>query len=89
MVVLQHETISEGAAGERRHRSRLVCFGEPAGDSATARTVSLPAAVAGHLLLEGVLRSPGVSIPTSPEIARLLLERLATLGIAFEEQEGG
>ena len=52
--------------------------------AATSRTVSLPAALAGELLLEGRVAA-GVHIPTSPEIYGPILDRLAEMGIAFRE----
>ena len=85
MVVLRHElrVRHDGRADERRI-SLLVAYGEPGRDSATSRTVSLPAAVAGELLLEDRV-APGVHIPTSPEIYLPILDRLAEMGIAFRE----
>lgn len=87
MVVQRHELVSRGGTrGTRRYVSQLVAFGEPGGDSATARTVSLPAAVAGRLLLDGTLSMPGVQIPTSREIYQPILDGLEPFGIAFDER---
>ena len=85
MVVLRHELLVQRDAGQdERWISLLVSYGETAGDSATSRTVSLPAAVAGELLLEGRVR-PGVHIPTEREIYEPILARLETMGITFRE----
>lgn len=86
MVVLRHEILARWPErpAERRY-SLLVAYGEPGGDSATARTVSLPAAIAGRLLLDGTLSSPGVQIPTRREIYDPILDLLHEQGIAFRE----
>jgi saccharopine dehydrogenase (NADP+, L-glutamate forming)/spermidine synthase len=85
MVVLRHELLVQRDDGhDERRISLLVSYGEAAGDSATSRTVSLPAAVAGELLLEGRVR-PGVHIPTEREIYEPILARLEAMGISFRE----
>ena len=68
-----------------RQVSLLTAYGDPDGDTAMARTVSLPAAAAGMLLLEGRLRSPGVQVPTRRESCETILDELETLGIRFRE----
>jgi saccharopine dehydrogenase-like NADP-dependent oxidoreductase len=86
MVVLRHEIrVERDARPPERRISLLVAFGDPDGDSAMARTVSLPAAVAGRLLLDRAIRAPGVQLPTRPEIYGPVLERLVPFGIAFRE----
>jgi saccharopine dehydrogenase-like NADP-dependent oxidoreductase len=85
MVVLRHELLVRRAGRENeRLISLLVVFGDPSGESATSRTVSLPAAVAGELLLEGRV-APGVHIPTEREIYAPILKSLAAAGIVFRE----
>ena len=83
MIVMEHRF----RAGERSLVSRLVAYGEPFGDSAMARTVSLPAAIAGRLRLEGSLEASGVLVPVLPEIYEPVLDEMASLGVAFEESE--
>jgi len=86
LVILRHELEVRRQDRTRERRfSLLVAWGEENGDTATARTVALPCAVAGSLLLEGQLRAPGVQIPTRREIYRPILARLEPLGIAFRE----
>jgi len=85
MVVLRHAILAEFPDGSReKHVSNLVAYGEPGGDSATSRTVSLPAAAAGELLLQGKV-APGVHIPTRSSIYAPILKRLEPMGIAFHE----
>ncbi len=87
MIVLHHQFDVEypGRPGERID-STLVDFGIPNGDSAMARTVSLPAAIAVRMLLEGRLPLSGVQIPVIKEIYQPILAELETLGIKFQEQ---
>lgn len=89
MVVLRHEfdVVPEGGANAtERIVSRLVAYGDAAGgDSATSRTVSLPAAVAAERILEGAIPLTGVHVPTRPEVHGPILDALADEGLAFEE----
>jgi saccharopine dehydrogenase-like NADP-dependent oxidoreductase len=89
MVVMFHEFLWKTAAGAgRRTTSRLVACGERNGDSAMARTVSLPAAVAARLVLEGSISVRGVLRPVVPEIYDPVLHELESLGIeCLEETE--
>jgi len=88
MIVLHHEFEVETAAGERKRIfSSLVDYGVPGGDSAMARTVSLPCAVAVNLILEGKIRLTGLHIPVQPEIYEPVLTELARLGIVCVERE--
>lgn len=87
LVHLEHRVLSTFPDGhvEEVH-SRLLLEGEPFGDSAMARTVSLPAAIAVRLILEGSLEAEGVQIPTAPEFYRPILPELESMGIALQEQ---
>lgn len=86
MVVMFHEFLSDTAAGARkRTTSSLVACGQPGGDSAMARTVSLPAAVAARQILEGTISVRGVLRPVVPEIYSPVLRELELLGITCEE----
>lgn len=87
MVVMQHRMEAGWPDGRREKKtSRLVAYGEPAGDSATSRTVSLPAAIAGRLILDGRLPMTGIHIPTERRIYQPILDELVELGIVFEEK---
>jgi len=86
MIVLRHEFGVTDAAGRPGVRtSTLVAFGEQGGDSAMARTVSLPAAAAARLILEGRIPSTGVRIPVDPEVFEPVLAALEPRGIVFRE----
>jgi saccharopine dehydrogenase (NADP+, L-glutamate forming) len=86
MIVLRHEFGVVDPQGRRESRvSTLLAYGEPGGDSAMARTVALPAAVAARLILDGRIPSAGVRIPVSPEIYEPVLDALEPRGIVFRE----
>ncbi len=89
MVVLKHTFRVErgGAAPETLH-SLLLAYGEPGGETATARTVSWPAAISARRILEGKLRLAGVHVPVLPEIYEPVLEELPRLGIELREWSG-
>jgi saccharopine dehydrogenase-like NADP-dependent oxidoreductase len=86
MIVLRHEFGVVDREGRDASRvSTLVAFGDPGGDTAMARTVSLPAAVAARLILDGRVASTGVRIPVDPEIYDPVLDALEPMGIVFRE----
>jgi saccharopine dehydrogenase (NADP+, L-glutamate forming)/spermidine synthase len=86
MIVLQHDIIYAKPAEKDQHiRSLLVLTGEAGKESAMARTVGLPAAVAAHLIALGEINIPGVLIPTEKAIYKPILNKLRPLGITFKE----
>jgi saccharopine dehydrogenase-like NADP-dependent oxidoreductase len=88
MIVLHHAFAAEyPGRPARRIFSTLIDFGIPGGDSAMARTVSLPAAIAVRLILEGRVKLAGVQIPILPELYEPILTELARLGIECQERE--
>ncbi len=92
MIVLHHEFITEKPQASspkpqsERVYSTLIAFGEPNGDSAMARTVSLPAAIGVRMILHGELKLTGVQIPVVPEIYEPVLAELTRLGIECKER---
>ena len=88
MIVLHHEFIAEypELPAKELITSTLVDFGIPNGDSAMARTVSLPAAVATKMVLHGEIKETGVHIPVQPEIYEPVLKELEEQGISFKER---
>lgn len=88
LLVMHHEFIAEYPDGRREKlTSTLVDFGIPGGDTAMARTVSLPVAIAAKLMLEGKVKGSGVQIPVSPAIYEPVLKELEEMknGIHFRE----
>ncbi|MEM4728580.1 MAG: saccharopine dehydrogenase C-terminal domain-containing protein [Thermoplasmata archaeon] len=89
MVVLHHEFVARMGDGATRYlTSTLVDFGVPGGDTAVARTVSYPAAIAVRLILEGKITARGVQVPVIPEIYEPVLKELEGLGIKTVERSG-
>ena len=86
MIVLQHQFVAEFPDGKVEDiTSLLIDFGIPGGDTAMARTVSLPAAIATHLVLQNKIGLKGVKIPVYPEIYLPVLEELKRLGIQMKD----
>ncbi len=87
MIAMRHEFVAQYPKGKREHiTSTLVAYGEPDGDSAMARTVSLPAAIATAMILNGKVHVPGVHIPVAKNIYGPVLDELADMGIKFVEE---
>ncbi len=87
MIVLHHRFTAQFPTGRREAiTSTLIDYGCPGGDSAMARTVGLPAAIAARFILDGTLKSTGVQIPIEPDVYRPILEELAQLGIGCVEK---
>lgn len=68
--------------------STLTDFGTPHGDSAMARTVSLPLAVGVKLMAEKKINLAGVLIPIKKEICVPVLDGIEALGIKMVEKAG-
>ncbi|MDX9758700.1 MAG: saccharopine dehydrogenase C-terminal domain-containing protein [Bacteroidota bacterium] len=88
LLVQHHEFIAEYPDGRRKKlTSTMVDTGIPDGDSSMARTVSLPAAIATKLILNGEINLTGVRIPVLPEIYEPVLRELGTMDIRLIERE--
>ena len=84
MIIVHNEAIVEF---DNRMEKRMMTMkeeGRPFGYSAMSRAVSLPAAIASRLILEGSIRSKGVLKPITPEIYKPVLAELAENGYKFE-----
>jgi saccharopine dehydrogenase-like NADP-dependent oxidoreductase len=84
MIILHNEAIVEFDNRIEKRMGTMKVEGRPFGHSAMARAVSLPAAIASRLILEGTIRSKGVLIPTTKEIYKPVLAELAENGYKFE-----
>ena len=87
MIVLYHDFLAEWPNKKQRITSTLVDFGIPHDDSSMARTVSLPAAIATRLILQGKITVTGVHAPVLPDIYNPVLDELETMNIVCKEQE--
>lgn len=87
MIVMQHEfQVKYPGDREERITARLLEYGPPGGDSAIARTVALPAAIAADLILSGELTLTGLLRPFMPEIYEPVLRKLEEEGIVLKEE---
>jgi saccharopine dehydrogenase-like NADP-dependent oxidoreductase len=89
MIALQHEFEIEYPGRTERATSTLVDFGIPGGDSAMARTVSLPVAIATRMIVEGAITERGVIAPVMPDVYNPILDELAAMGIECVERVVG
>jgi saccharopine dehydrogenase-like NADP-dependent oxidoreductase len=87
MIVMQHQVrYREGASANTFEiRSSLVVKGTDARQTAMAKTVGLPLALAAHRLLDGKIKQRGCVVPVFPEIYEPVLSALKTYGIVFHE----
>ena len=87
MIVLHHDFRAEFPKGRReRITSTLIDYAIPGGDSSMSRTVSLPAAIAVRMILEGKIPLTGVQIPIHREIYEPVLSELEGMGIKCHER---
>lgn len=88
MVIMLHSFLVENADGTKQViRSRLLDYATKT-DTSIARTVSLPAAIAVKMILDGKINETGVHIPTSKNIYEPVLNELEKLGIVMKEEWG-
>ncbi len=86
MLILQHEFVVEYGDRKERITSSMIDYGIPNGDTSMARTVSLPAAIAAGLILDGEITEKGVHLPIKAEFYNPILDKLETMDIRFEER---
>jgi len=86
MIVMHHELITEYPSKKEYITSTLVDYGIPNGDSAIARTVALPAAIAVKMIIRGKINMTGVHVPVIPEIYSPILDELEGMDIKFDEK---
>ncbi len=85
MIVMHHEFVAEFPDGKESITSTFLDFGTVGADTSIARTVSIPAAIAVRMILNGKITEPGVHIPVSEGIYNPILDELANLGMVFKE----
>ena len=82
---MHHEFVAEYSDKKEYITSTLVDYGIPNDDSAVARTVSIPAAIAVKMILNGKINIKGVHVPVLPDIYNPILDELENMGIKFKE----
>lgn len=88
LVIMQHEIGAEYPTGRcEQIVSTFMAVGDPGGDSAMARTVGLPAAIAAGMILDGRIAERGVLLPVAKAVYDPVLDELARVaGLEFVER---
>ncbi len=87
MLVMWHQFNYEMNGEQKELHAYLVTIGDNRIDTAMAKTVGLPVAIATRLILQGKINLRGVVIPTVKEVYEPLLTELSGFGIEFRETE--
>ena len=86
MIVMQHQFEFHLKGTLKKLNSSLLVYGDSTRYTSMAKTVGLPVAIATKLILNGIIKSTGVRIPTSKNIYVPVLEELKDNGINFIEE---
>ncbi len=86
LVVMQHKFVYKLREKSRTIISNMISKGD-ASQTAMAKTVGLPLAIAAKFLLAGKIQSRGVVIPVRAEFYEPILGELKELGISLDERE--
>lgn len=89
LVVVWHKINYLDCGKPKEMQSSMVATGDGPVHTAMAKAVGLPLGIAARLILDGKLRTKGVSIPTKKEIYVPILEELENMGFEFSERETG
>ncbi len=87
MIVMWHKFNFIDQGIERQIESSMVALGDDDQNTAMAKTVGLPLAIAAKLILNQTIQTPGIHIPISREIYEPILNELDELGFEFNERE--
>lgn len=87
MVVMQHILGYTFEEKSFQMNTSIVCKGDDATNTAMAKTVGWPLAIAAKLVLQNKIKDKGVVLPIKPHIYNAILEELENLGIKFLEEE--
>ena len=87
LIMLQHKFVVEWKDGsDQVITSTLEAYGVPGGHSAMALTVGVPCGIAVQLVLDGVIKEPGVCAPYSKALNDPIIELLEKEGISMVER---
>ncbi|GAK92031.1 saccharopine dehydrogenase [Nonlabens ulvanivorans] len=87
MIVMYHKFGYELDGEKKQIDSTMVCLGDGKMQTAMAKTVGLPVAIAALKILNGEITTPGVQIPITAPIYEPILKELEDYGIRFHESE--
>ena len=85
MIVMYHKFGYELNGERKQIDSNMVILGEDRIETAMAKTVGLPVAIAALKILNGEITTPGVQIPIAKEVYEPILKELEDYGIIFKE----
>jgi len=86
LVILKDEVRFTTREGKRyAHKSVLIDFGIPGKWSSVARTTGVPPAIAAKLILDGVIKTPGILMPMAREVYEPILAELVSEDIVLKE----
>jgi len=88
MTIIHVDILAEFPGGKKEHRTAtMVADGELDGDSAMAKAVGLPPAIATKYIFEGVIKEVGVHMPpTLPYLYKPFVKELADYGFVFKKR---
>ena len=87
MIVMYHKFgyVLDGV--KQQIDSHMVLIGEDQTNTAMAKTVGLPVAIAALKILNGVIKNPGVQLPITKEVYTPILKELEDYGVVFKENQ--
>jgi len=87
MIVMYHKFGYEYKGERKQIDATMVNVGSDQINTAMARTVGLPVAIATLAILNGKIKTPGVQVPIKPEVYNPILDELENYGIVFKEYD--
>jgi len=87
MIVMYHKFGYEMEGKKYQIDSNMVSIGEDQINTAMAKLVGLPVAIAALLILNEQITTPGVQLPITKEVYGPILTELERLGVTFKETE--
>ena len=85
MIVMYHKFGYEINGKQHQIDSKMVCLGDDQTYTAMSKTVGLPVAIAALQIINGLITSTGVQLPTKKEVYQPILKELQAYGINFNE----
>ncbi|MBI6120668.1 saccharopine dehydrogenase family protein [Salegentibacter maritimus] len=87
MIVMYHKFGYELNGKKKQIDATMVHIGKDQAETAMAKTVGLPVAIATLKILKGEITSPGVQLPIKKEVYEPILQELEKHHIVFKEKE--
>lgn len=87
MIVMYHKFGYEIDGVKKQIDSTMVCLGDGDKETAMAKTVGLPVAIAALKILNHKIKTYGVQIPITEEVYKPILAELQEYGIRFRESD--